>query len=103
MKGFEKEYQAKNIIIYISQSSSSIFTEGEGEVDQYTHTHIKSDIVLYFKERFTSISPTSMTALHHCSSAEPVKNSHKTTLITIIIIPPNIPRSPPRNSINTRL
>lgn len=35
---------------YISQGSSSIFTEGESEVDQYTHTDIKSDIVLYLQD-----------------------------------------------------
>lgn len=68
-EGFWKRVPGKEYY-YMYQSSSSIFTEGEGEVRWavHTHTHIKSDIVLYFKERFTSISPTSMTALHHCSS-----------------------------------
>lgn len=101
MKGFDEEYQAKSYYIYIRVVVVSSQKERVRLIS--THTHIESDIVLYLKERFTSISPTSMTELHHCSSRRASKNSHKTTLIIIIIIPPNIPRSPPRNSINTRL
>lgn len=37
-------------VLYISQGSSSIFTEGESEVGS-THTYIESDIVLYLKRK----------------------------------------------------
>lgn len=101
MKGFDEEYQAKSYYIYHRVVVVSSQKERVRLISTHTHTHIKSDIVLYFKRKIYIYLSNFNDSATSQQQRRASKYSHSTTLI--IIIPPNIPRSPPRHSINTRL